>query len=277
MDDEAFLPWPGRALPEISRCGLFPMEPDEFRTVYRSGTHALHLYFYHGAIRIGERVFRLRPGDVTLTPADTPSTYRLREPGRHWCAHFRPAPEESGEAVRLPLHIPLGAPLAYFRDRLKHVARLHNSPAAEPAAAAVRQAMASAAFLELLLELSELAAGQPARPAARGSDRALEELRDYVEEHLAEPLSVPGLASRVGLSQNYLARVFRRTAGTSLKGYLLLRRMEEARHLLAHTNLPVKAIAARVGFGDAQYFNKQFRRSAGLSPSAFRQRATGAE
>jgi AraC-like DNA-binding protein len=133
--------------------------------------------------------------------------------------------------------------------------------------------MASAAFLELLLQLAAFAREKPARPSARASDRALLRARALIEERLSSPLSVPELAAEVGLSQNYLARLFRRDSGMTLQGYLNSRRMEEARHLLENTDLPVKSVAARVGYSDAQYFNKQFRRSSGLSPTAYRQQA----
>jgi AraC-like DNA-binding protein len=246
------------------------MEPDEFRTVYRSRTHALHLYLYAASVRIGEQRFRLRRGDVTISPAGASSSYRLAESARHWCVHFQPA-NVRGPAVDLPLHLRLGTRQAYFRNRFQHLVRVHNRPVPRGREAAPQQALASAVLLEMLLELAAHAREEQVRPAARVSDRALVELRDVIEANLAEPLSVSVLARRVGLSQNYLARRFRRSTGTTIKGYVQLRRMEEARHLLENTNLAVKAIAARVGYFDAQYFNKQFRRATGMSPTAFRQ------
>jgi len=251
------------------------MSPADFEHHYRSPTHALHLYLYHAQILIGDKRFRLKPGDITISPAGTRSTYRLAEASRHWCVHFWPA-EGDGENLPIPLHLRLGPRLAYFRERLQHVTVLHNRPTLSESYRRVWQAMASAAFLELLLQMAAFARAKPARPAARVSDRALARAREIIEEHLSRPLDVPELAAEVGLSQNYLARLFRRESGMTLQGYLNSRRMEEARHLLENTDLPVKSIAAHVGYFDAQYFNKQFRRSSGMSPTAYRQQ-TGAE
>ena len=93
------------------------------------------------------------------------------------------------------------------------------------------------------------------------------------------PLTVPSIAREVGLSQNYLARFFRKRYGMTIPRYLLVRRIDLARHLLLTSDDLVKQIAGRVGLPDPQYFNKQFRRLTGSNPSDFRlseKRRTGA-
>jgi AraC-like DNA-binding protein len=275
MSKKPGLNWSPAVLPVILRCGIFDMAPDDFGVRYQARTHALHLYLYEGTIRIGDGTFRLRPGDVTISPAGAPSAYRLTEAGRHWCVHFWPAAEGASGAAAIPLHLRLGPRLAYFRERLRQVTVLHNRPVAEEGERALWQAMASAAFLELLLSLAASAGGRTQAPPVRQSDLALAEARRNVEENLSGSLGVPELAEKVGLSHNYLARMFRKQSGMTLKAYLASRRIEEARHLLENTDLPVKAVAARVGYPDPQYFNKRFRRLAGMSPSAFRRTARG--
>ena len=89
------------------------------------------------------------------------------------------------------------------------------------------------------------------------------------------------LAAGVGLSTDYVARVFARRYGMRLQHYLLLRRIELARHLLVSSDLPVSEIGRQVGLPDPQYFNKQFRRVAGresprLSPPARHRLKSGA-
>src|SRR6185295_4887236 len=104
------------------------------------------------------------------------------------------------------------------------------------------------------------------------SDFAIEEAAAWLDAHPAEELRVAALARRVGLSQNYLARRFRERFDRTLPGYFLERRIALARQMLLATELSVKEVAARVGISDAQYFNKQFRRFSGESPSACRER-----
>jgi hypothetical protein len=77
-------------------------------------------------------------------------------------------------------------------------------------------------------------------------------------------------AAGVGLSADYVARLFARRYGMTLQHYLLLRRVELARHLLVSSGLLVSEIGWQVGMPDPHYFNKQFRRVVGQGPLAFR-------
>ena len=103
-------------------------------------------------------------------------------------------------------------------------------------------------------------------------DEALAKLGQAIETSLAKPMLIGDLAAGVGLSADYVARLFARRYGMTLQHYLLLRRVELARHLLVSSNLLVSEIGGQVGMPDPQYFNKQFRRVVGLSPLAYRRR-----
>jgi AraC family transcriptional regulator len=129
----------------------------------------------------------------------------------------------------------------------------------------------------LLLWLAGLLREKEATPRPRPVDEAVEQLLAWIEEDPAHTWSSGELAERLEVSQNHLARAFRRRFGRTISRYILERRMELARHLLRETSLPVKAVAERVGLADPQYFNKLFRRTVGTSPSAFRsaERARG--
>ena len=94
----------------------------------------------------------------------------------------------------------------------------------------------------------------------------------HLDNHLADELYIPALAREIGMSQNWLAKAFRDVHGQTLQRYLLARRIEHAQSLLMTTDLPIARIAERLGFGDSQYFNKQFRRLAGCNPTAYRLR-----
>ena len=78
------------------------------------------------------------------------------------------------------------------------------------------------------------------------------------------------LAESAGVSERTLRRQFHAITGTSPHAYLLQRRTEEARRLLGETDLPVKAIAARLGYADVYFFSRQFRQLAGVPPAAYR-------
>ncbi|RZQ61228.1 GlxA family transcriptional regulator [Amycolatopsis suaedae] len=98
----------------------------------------------------------------------------------------------------------------------------------------------------------------------------LDGLVDWVDARLGTALSVSDLAARLGVSSRTLARRFADQLGTSPGAWLLARRVAAARTLLEETDLPVEAIAARVGLASAVNLRRRFRALVGTSPGAYR-------
>ncbi len=92
----------------------------------------------------------------------------------------------------------------------------------------------------------------------------------WAEERLGTPLSVAELAARLNVSPRTLARRFADRLGTSPGAWLLSRRVAAARTLLAETDLPVEAVAARVGLVSAVNLRRRFRERVGTTPGAYR-------
>jgi AraC-like DNA-binding protein len=78
------------------------------------------------------------------------------------------------------------------------------------------------------------------------------------------------IADEAGMGLSTLRRRFKEMTGVSLHAYALQCRIAAARGLLGETNLPLKEIAARLGYGDIYFFSQQFRAQAGVSPGAYR-------
>ena len=93
-----------------------------------------------------------------------------------------------------------------------------------------------------------------------------------LEHRLQQPLSVARLARDAGVSHNQLTRLFRRYLGKTVVQYVKQRRIDNARHLLEHTDLPVAEVGVQVGIDDPQQFNKTFRQVVGVAPSHYRGR-----
>jgi AraC-like DNA-binding protein len=256
-------PWPARCLPRVEVAGPFPMLVPGCNIVYRGPSIALHLHDYAGDFWLGRRRFRLEPGDITISPHGVPSRYRLPESGTHLCIHFRPV--TGADRVGLPLHFRPGAQVAAARERFWRVIDHARQSGGSAAAGA-----ASAALQELLLWLSLQSRRGPAPRRHSGVEEALRRVRARADASLAQAVQVADLAAGCGLSADYAARLFARRHGMTLTHYLLLRRMELARHLLVSSEFGVAEIGRRVGLPDPQYFNKQFRRVAGVSPLAYR-------
>ena len=99
----------------------------------------------------------------------------------------------------------------------------------------------------------------------------------YIREHACEPMNVKQMMAVVPLSRRALEGRFRKLLGRTPHDEILRCRIERAKQLLSETELPVKAVADRVGVGNAEYLSVLFRRLAGCTPVAFRQRHRRAE
>lgn len=111
-------------------------------------------------------------------------------------------------------------------------------------------------------------------PGARPLDPRLIGVLEDVGARLAEPLTVPGLARRAGLSASRLTHLFTDQFGMPPMRFVEQQRMQAARQLLELTSRPVAEVARAVGYDDPLYFSTRFRRHAGCSPTAHRARST---
>ena len=96
------------------------------------------------------------------------------------------------------------------------------------------------------------------------SRERLKRVRDYVEAHLAEPLTLTDIAGVACLSPHHLSRSFKLTTGIGLHRYVTLRRIERSKELVLKTDLPLAEIDWRVGFDGQASFTTRFRREIGI-------------
>ena len=91
-----------------------------------------------------------------------------------------------------------------------------------------------------------------------------------LERDFAETWRLEDLQKIAHMSRSSLMRVFRRATGQTPIEYLLHLRAKRAMELLRKSDLSITEIAFEVGFGDSNYFSRQFRRIVGISPRKFR-------
>jgi AraC-like DNA-binding protein len=108
------------------------------------------------------------------------------------------------------------------------------------------------------------------RKVAQLAQWRLKRATDYIEAHLAEPVSLTDLATVTGLSRMYFAAQFRVATGFRPHQYLLHRRVERAQELLVGTDLTLTDIAHSVGFQTQSHFTTVFTKLAGQTPRAWR-------
>ncbi len=127
----------------------------------------------------------------------------------------------------------------------------------------------------LLIALERWAGGAEVADPSLGGDRELDELCRYLGDHLAEADTVARSLARRIPNYDSLRHRFRAVFRMSPRRYLVRLRMEQARHLLLESDLPIAAVSARLGFARQHEFARAFRREVGCPPSAFRGRPVG--
>lgn len=103
----------------------------------------------------------------------------------------------------------------------------------------------------------------------------LRRVRDRIDRDYAQPLDVEALARAVHVSAGHLSRQFRLVYGESPYSYLMTRRIERAKALLDRGDLTVTEVCFAVGCSSLGTFSTRFRELVGLSPSAYREQASG--
>lgn len=148
--------------------------------------------------------------------------------------------------------------------------------------------------LELMLELIALHHGPKLsldvaalfmhgeRPSTLGRlgglsrDRVLLAAAGLMRRHLEQPLPIPEIARRLGISQRGLEKRCRTAAGRSPQSLYMSVRLSEAHRLVEDTPVSVTEIAGRVGYADASAMTRAFRREFGRTPQQVRSQVVGA-
>jgi AraC family transcriptional regulator len=93
---------------------------------------------------------------------------------------------------------------------------------------------------------------------------------EFIEEHLAEEISLTALARIADLSLYHFARAFTRSFEMPPHRYHMARRMDRAKSLLQRPALSVTQIGIQLGFRETSSFTRAFRRFTGLAPTEYR-------
>ena len=101
-------------------------------------------------------------------------------------------------------------------------------------------------------------------------ERTINGLTRYLQEHLAEEVSLSVLAEQFHLNLQYISQLFKSEIGVGFLTYLTNIRMEKAKKLLLSTSLSIAEVAEQSGYGDYRVFTKVFKKTEGSTPSQYR-------
>lgn len=110
----------------------------------------------------------------------------------------------------------------------------------------------------------------PNEPRTAAGNRQCAAVRRYIDLHYKQPLTLDLLAEEAHMNKYYLSHTFKAEYGVSPINYMLSRRIEESKYLLAETDLSTSQIAQLLGFSSQSYFSQVFRRSQGVTPTEYR-------
>ncbi|MEO2737141.1 helix-turn-helix transcriptional regulator, partial [Clostridium butyricum] len=93
---------------------------------------------------------------------------------------------------------------------------------------------------------------------------------DYFEKNYMNNISLNDISKNMYISSVYISKTFKEKTGESPINYLINLRLQKAKDLLLETEMPVKIIAQSVGYSDAYYFSKLFKKYYEYSPNKYR-------
>lgn len=150
--------------------------------------------------------------------------------------------------------------LSYFEQLFADVVRT----------GANRDARVHARLTLLFAAIIESAGDEAAVPGLTDRQQAI--VKSYVDARIGRRPTPTDLADAVNLSEEYFARLFKRTYGLAPRAWLVNERIRQASIALAETRSPIATIARKYGYEDQYLFSRQFRQVMSTSPREFRKR-----
>lgn len=145
---------------------------------------------------------------------------------------------------------------SWLREQEKHIEELRTKPTYRQACACVTD------YLERMLAEAKKGGNRDFNETAR--------IRQYVEEHFRENLTLESMAQVVNMNPYYFSSYFKKHMGENFKNYLTDVRMKEAARLLVRTDYKSYEVAEAVGYKNVRQFNENFKGKYGKSPNEYR-------
>lgn len=128
------------------------------------------------------------------------------------------------------------------------------------------------AFMEILIIRLMRSTGLsvPETPQNNVGNHQCATVRRYIDQHFKESLTLDQLAEEAHMNKFHLSHAFKREYGISPINYMISRRLEESKYLLAETDLSMSQIAQLLGFSSLSYFSQVFHRTQEITPMEYR-------
>lgn len=111
-----------------------------------------------------------------------------------------------------------------------------------------------------------------ASPKVEVHDDRIHQTLAYIRKNLDKRLEIDLLADNACMSKDHFIRIFKRETGETPNVYITKRKLEKAELALVTTDLTIKGIADLLGYDDYSYFNRMFKKNAGVTPQQYREK-----
>lgn len=229
---------------------------------------------------VGGRDVKLRGGEFMMKVAGAEYAWHSRGDYQVWHFYLRPDFLESVAAQSRRRPLSGDFPDLRRAERQPDLARLlgayvarANDRAAPPPMIEM-DARAMLIGIGLIDALAPDAGGStPDRARPASSRKGLERAIEFIEAHHGQALRLAAIAEKAGLSPYHFARMFKAETGSSVHQYVMQRRIERARALLAAGRMPIAEVALACGFASQAHLTDTFRKHTGQTPGEFRRQA----
>ncbi|GHO62658.1 AraC family transcriptional regulator [Ktedonobacter sp. SOSP1-52] len=225
--------------------------------------------------RLAGRQGQLGTGNLVILPAGAPTNWHLEREGevRHLHLYLSPTfiQEIAASADIYPDTVEFVGTLGIFDPQIESIALSLLSELRSDGLGGKLYVESLANILGIHLLRQHSSVKQPSLPRSVGLDKmTLRRVSMYIEDHLAEGLSLSEIAAVASLSPYHFTRLFKASTGFSPHQYVIQRRIERAKLLLSTTNWSLTIIAHAVGFANESHLALHFKRLTGLIPSSYR-------
>jgi AraC-like DNA-binding protein len=244
----------------------------QFRVFYIVNLPADHMSAHHahshweivyvvgsgGYIEVDGWKTSYQPGDLLIHSPATKHLSYSRNPGAHYCLGI------------------VGVELSRLADRVLHAPRavrdLFMGIAAElESAKPCYREIIEAKAAEIAWHVMRALGAEPERLEAEPAGA----LKLLLDREWRSKKELGELTGQLLVSKDYLRHVFKKEYGVSPVKYIILKRIQNAKELLASSHRSIKSIAFECGFESEHYFSRLFRKVAGVSPTDYRARSAG--
>jgi YesN/AraC family two-component response regulator len=101
------------------------------------------------------------------------------------------------------------------------------------------------------------------------NNRLITKAKNFINEHIKEDIKLNELAEVLGLSQGYISTLFKKVTGQNFVDYVTMLKINYAKSLLKESNLKIYEVSDMLGYENAYYFSRVFKKITGITPSEY--------